>query len=199
MPYPRFTKVIIHYFLSKHSIIPKRHGSRIHCIKDDGVLGKLKFVSKGEPAQVYGMTIPDVMINDDIKKSKAYQTYLAISSGIVDPKKERKGMKATATLTKKGSITADENILSDPDEALQLGELMSLTKEEIAEEERRVQETHANATAQELLNFKKGTRASREAYILQQIPKGSSEGSSTKPDVLDEPKGSSAAQSDNDD
>ncbi|GKD24969.1 hypothetical protein Tco_1231183 [Tanacetum coccineum] len=176
MSYPRFTKVIIHYFLSKHSSIPKRHGSRIHCIKDDGVLGKLKFVSKGEPAQVYGMTIPYVMINDDIKKSKAYQTYLAISSGIVDLKKERKGMKATTTLTKKGSITVDENILFDPDEALQL-----------------------DAAVQELLNFKKGTRARREAYILQQIPKGSSEGSSTKPDVLNEPKGSYAAQADDDD
>ncbi|GJV76865.1 hypothetical protein Tco_1508449, partial [Tanacetum coccineum] len=51
IPYPRFTKVIIHYFLLKHGSIPKRHGSLIHTIKYDAVLGKLKFVSKGEEEQ----------------------------------------------------------------------------------------------------------------------------------------------------
>ncbi|GJX91614.1 hypothetical protein Tco_0344940 [Tanacetum coccineum] len=112
MPYPRFTKVIIYYFLSKHSSIPKKHSSCIKCTKDDRVLGKLKFVSKGEPTQVYGMTIPDVMVNDDIKKSKANQTYLAIASSIVVLKKARTGMKATANPTKKGSITAEEKYFS---------------------------------------------------------------------------------------
>ncbi|GJZ24417.1 retrovirus-related pol polyprotein from transposon TNT 1-94 [Tanacetum coccineum] len=187
-----FTKVIINYFLLKHSSIPKIHGSRINCIKDDGVLGKLKFISKGEHAQVYGMTIPYVMMNTDIKNSKAYPRYLAISISIVVPKKTRKRMKATTNPTKKGSITAEENILSNPDEALQLGESMSLTEAEIAKEERRLHETHASlvigrdqtsevdkeavkcqkkkmmkgiasdAVSQELLNLKKGTRKSRE-------------------------------------
>ncbi|GKE76900.1 hypothetical protein Tco_1543020, partial [Tanacetum coccineum] len=193
-----FTKVIIYYFLSKHSSIPKKHSSCIKCTKDDGVLGNLKFVSKGESTQVYGMTIPDVMVNDDIKKSKANQTYLAIASGIVVLKKARTGMKATANPTKKGSITAEENILSDLDEALQFGESMSLTEVEIAEEERLLHETHASlvigreqasevdkeaierqkkkkkgiasdAAAQELLNLKNGIRKSKEDYILQQI------------------------------
>nr|GEX63341.1 hypothetical protein [Tanacetum cinerariifolium] len=92
MPCPRFTKVIIYYFLSKHNSIPRRHGSRINCKKDDGVLGKLKFLSKGEPTQVYGMIIPNVM--------------------------------ATVNPTKKGSITVEENILSNLDEALQLDYIM---------------------------------------------------------------------------
>ncbi|GKA73253.1 hypothetical protein Tco_0779469 [Tanacetum coccineum] len=48
-----------------------------------------------------------------------------------------------------------------------------------------------DAAAQELLHIKKGIRKSREDYILQQIPKGSSEGSGTKPEVLNEPKGKS--------
>ncbi|GJR75153.1 hypothetical protein Tco_0087518 [Tanacetum coccineum] len=107
-------------------------------------LGKLKFVSKGEPTQVYAMSILDVMINDDIKKSKAYQKYLSISSGIITSKKTRKRMKATATPTKKGSITTEENIIFDPNEALQLGESMSLTEAEIAIEEQRLHETHAS-------------------------------------------------------
>ncbi|GJT52294.1 hypothetical protein Tco_0978451 [Tanacetum coccineum] len=69
IPYPRFTKVIIYYFLLKHNFIPTRHGSFIHTIKYDAVLGKLKFVSNGEEEQKYGMLIPDLMMNDDIKNS----------------------------------------------------------------------------------------------------------------------------------
>ncbi|GJR96048.1 hypothetical protein Tco_0268222 [Tanacetum coccineum] len=45
------------------------------------VLGRLKFVSKNEDNQVYGMSIPDVMINKEIENYKAYQTYLAFLIG----------------------------------------------------------------------------------------------------------------------
>ncbi|GJS01881.1 hypothetical protein Tco_0318389 [Tanacetum coccineum] len=181
-----FTKVIIHYFLSKHKSIPKRHCSRSNCIKNDGVLGRLKFIRKGEDNQVYGMTIPDVMMNDDIKKSKAYPTYLAISTAIVVPKKVRKGMKATTTPTKKGSITTEENILFDPDEALQLGESMSLTEAKIAEEERRIPKGSSEGfgTKLEVSDETKGKS------------KGSSEGAGITPEVPDEPKGKSVAQDD---
>nr|GEV68435.1 retrovirus-related Pol polyprotein from transposon TNT 1-94 [Tanacetum cinerariifolium] len=203
MPYPRFTNVIIHYFLSKHNSIPKRYGLLINTIKDDNVLGKLKFVSNEEGEQMYGMSIPDDMMNDDIKNLDAYQTYLALSTNTEAPvKKGRKGKskglmakKANVTPSKKCSIIVEDNILLDPDESLRLGESMSLTEAEIAEEERRVHKTHASivigrevtrkadigaikypkkkkmkevvsepAAAQELLNLKKETRASREAY-----------------------------------
>nr|GEV49525.1 hypothetical protein [Tanacetum cinerariifolium] len=92
---------------------------------DDGVLGRLKFVSKGEDNQVYEILIPDVMLNSDIKKSMAYHTYLAIPMGIVVLKKARKGMKTPATPNKKGLITAADNIIPDPEEALKLGKLIS--------------------------------------------------------------------------
>ncbi|GKF78677.1 hypothetical protein Tco_0234245, partial [Tanacetum coccineum] len=148
MPYPRFTKVIIYYFLSKHDSISKRQGSYINTIKDDGVLGKLKFISKGELTQVYGMSIPDEMMNDEIKNSVAYQTYLALSTGTKPPKKGKgkgKGLmskKALVAPSKKSSITTDDNILPDPDEALKLGKSINRTEVEIAEEERQVHETH---------------------------------------------------------
>ncbi|GKD11379.1 hypothetical protein Tco_1191064 [Tanacetum coccineum] len=114
----------------------------MNSIKDDGVLGRLKFVSKGEDNQVYGISILDVMLNNDIKNSKAYQTYLAISTGIVVPNKARKGMKTTAAPKKKGSITADDNINHDPKEVLKLGKSISRTEAEEQEEGRRVLETH---------------------------------------------------------
>ncbi|GJT63579.1 hypothetical protein Tco_1015059 [Tanacetum coccineum] len=36
MPYPRFTKAIIHHFMSQHKSIFKREGSPYHTIADDG-------------------------------------------------------------------------------------------------------------------------------------------------------------------
>ncbi|GJU29915.1 retrovirus-related pol polyprotein from transposon TNT 1-94 [Tanacetum coccineum] len=101
-------------------------------------LGKLKFVNKGEEHQKYGMFIPDSMMNDDNKNSAHYMMYLVLSTNTKENKK-----KAT-TPRKKRSITADDNILPDPDEALKLGESMSLTEAEIEEEERRLHETHAH-------------------------------------------------------
>nr|GEV38141.1 hypothetical protein [Tanacetum cinerariifolium] len=81
----------------------------MNSIKDDAILGRLKFVSKGDDNKVYEMPIPD-LINDDIKNSKAYQTYLAISTRVVILNKARKGIKTPATpkknVTKKP--TSDE-------------------------------------------------------------------------------------------
>ncbi|GKD23010.1 hypothetical protein Tco_1224713, partial [Tanacetum coccineum] len=38
MPYPRFTKAIIHHFMSQHKSISKREGLPYHTIADDGLL-----------------------------------------------------------------------------------------------------------------------------------------------------------------
>nr|GEW98835.1 retrovirus-related Pol polyprotein from transposon TNT 1-94 [Tanacetum cinerariifolium] len=90
MPYPRFTKVIIDHFISKDNTISMRNKINLHTVHDDTLLGTLKFVSKIEDCQVYRVVIPDGMINDDIKLSKAYKTYLDYATGKVPPKKERK-------------------------------------------------------------------------------------------------------------
>ncbi|GJZ01907.1 hypothetical protein Tco_0519868 [Tanacetum coccineum] len=67
-----------------------------HTARDDSLLGALKFVSKTEDCQKYGALIPDGMINDDIKLSTAYKTYLDYATGKVPPKKARK-FKKTAS------------------------------------------------------------------------------------------------------
>ncbi|GJR48860.1 hypothetical protein Tco_1316963 [Tanacetum coccineum] len=90
MPYPRFTKVIIDYFISKDNSISMRNRINLHTARDDSLVGALKFVSKTEDFQKYGALIPDGMINDDIKLSTAYKTYLDYATGKVPPKKARK-------------------------------------------------------------------------------------------------------------
>nr|GEX46440.1 hypothetical protein [Tanacetum cinerariifolium] len=90
MPYPRFTKVIIDHFISKDNTISSRNMINLHTIRDDSLLGTFKFVSKIEDCQKYGALIPDGMINDNIKLSAAYNTYLDYATGKVPPKKARK-------------------------------------------------------------------------------------------------------------
>nr|GEW02297.1 hypothetical protein [Tanacetum cinerariifolium] len=89
MPYPRFTKVIIHYFMSQHKSISKREGSPYHTVTDDGLLDKLKFVSKGNKYQVYGKPILDALITDDIKNSKTYKMFFKYLTSLIPPKKSR--------------------------------------------------------------------------------------------------------------
>ncbi|GJV11367.1 hypothetical protein Tco_1352908 [Tanacetum coccineum] len=160
MPYPRFTKLIINHFLSKHDTLSKRHNSFINIIKYDLVLGKLKFVNKGEEHQKYGISIPDSMINDAIRISAHYLTYLALSTNTVvnvpklgtdrgkslmgnknvddDVHKEKKQDDVSR---KKRSFTAADNILPDPDEVLKLAKSISLTEVEQQDEERCLYET----------------------------------------------------------
>ncbi|GKG61652.1 hypothetical protein Tco_0621361, partial [Tanacetum coccineum] len=72
--------------------------------------------------------------------------FMALSTGLIPPKKGRgkgsKGKRGIVTPKKKSSITADDNILPDLDEALKLGKSIGRTEAEFAEEERWVHETH---------------------------------------------------------
>ncbi|GJX73112.1 hypothetical protein Tco_0311707 [Tanacetum coccineum] len=77
MPYLRFTKVIISHFISKDKTISIRNRINLHTIRDDSLLGTLKFVSKTQDCQQYGALIPDDMINQDVKDSKAYKVIIS--------------------------------------------------------------------------------------------------------------------------
>nr|GEV56074.1 hypothetical protein [Tanacetum cinerariifolium] len=87
MPYPRFTKAIIHRFMSQHKSISKREGLLYQTIVDDGLMERLKFVNKGDIYQVYGKPILDTWITDEIKKYKAYNMYFKYSTGLITLKR----------------------------------------------------------------------------------------------------------------
>nr|GEY60101.1 hypothetical protein [Tanacetum cinerariifolium] len=96
IPYLRFTKVIINHFIFKGKTISMRNRIKLYKIRDDSLLGKLKFVSKTQDYQQYGALIPDDMINQDIKDSEAYKTYYDFATGKVSPGKARKYKKVTS-------------------------------------------------------------------------------------------------------
>ncbi|GJT87463.1 hypothetical protein Tco_1069180 [Tanacetum coccineum] len=77
-------------------------------IKDDSVLGTLKFVAKTEDNQVYGALIPAVMINQKIQNSNSYKTYLAFATGATTPKKARKWKKPDSPSKKQTLVTTKE-------------------------------------------------------------------------------------------
>nr|GEW26029.1 hypothetical protein [Tanacetum cinerariifolium] len=123
-----------------------------------------------EAVQQYGLAIPATMLNIDIIESESYQRFLLYSTGLIPPKKSKgKGSQGKKTrdttketievteesnpeplirkktsrgrVTKKeATISAADNIIPDPNLALELGKSISLTK---AEEEAAVREVHA--------------------------------------------------------
>nr|GFA58419.1 hypothetical protein [Tanacetum cinerariifolium] len=124
MPYPRFTKVIINHFLKQQKSLSNLKYQYYHTIKDDGIVSRLKFVRIGEDYQEYKIAIPEVMLNDIIKQSESYQTFIKYSTESEPKPKPEPIKKKTASrivVKKKVIISVDDNIIPDPDVALELG------------------------------------------------------------------------------
>nr|GEW93694.1 hypothetical protein [Tanacetum cinerariifolium] len=107
-------------------------------------------VCKQKDNQEYGLPIPKTMLTKTIKQSESYQMFIKYSTGRIPPKKSRgKGSKGKKTIDTaeatidKVTITANDNIVPEPDVAFKVGKCISLT--EAAEEEatRQVHATHA--------------------------------------------------------
>ncbi|GKB99897.1 hypothetical protein Tco_0986034 [Tanacetum coccineum] len=75
IPYGRFTKMII-YYLGSTSDVHKRPESPCHLSGDDFLLGNLKFISKGETSEVFGMAIHKQLITQAIQQYSYYPKYL---------------------------------------------------------------------------------------------------------------------------
>ncbi|GKC87123.1 hypothetical protein Tco_1250394, partial [Tanacetum coccineum] len=88
----------------------------LYTIRDDSLLGTLKFISKIQDYQQYGALIPDDMINQDIKDSKAYKTYYDIATGKVPPKNARK-YKKVASPSRKLPPVLEKELAKKPKKA----------------------------------------------------------------------------------
>nr|GEW94058.1 hypothetical protein [Tanacetum cinerariifolium] len=101
MYYPRFTKVIIHHFMSKDPSIPWRNKVNWHYVRDDFMFSTIKLVSKHKNTQQFGALLPIELTNEEIRNSKTYKEYHAIATGDATPKP-----KASARRTRSGSDTS---------------------------------------------------------------------------------------------
>nr|GEX87034.1 hypothetical protein [Tanacetum cinerariifolium] len=151
MPYPRLTKVIINYFLSKHKSLKKLKFQHYHTIKDDDTVSRLKYVRIREDYQEYGLSILETMMNVDIIESESYQRFFLYSTGSIPSKKSkgkeplfRKKTSKRKVVKKKATISAADNIVPDPDLALKLSKSISLNE---AEEEAAARQENKQETA----------------------------------------------------
>ncbi|GJS65048.1 hypothetical protein Tco_0679612 [Tanacetum coccineum] len=70
-----FTKLIIFHLQRLYNFHP-RPESPLHLPNEEPVLGNLKFSAKGTKQEVFGMTIPNELINDVIQGADYYDAYL---------------------------------------------------------------------------------------------------------------------------
>nr|GEW62561.1 hypothetical protein [Tanacetum cinerariifolium] len=86
MHYLRFTKVIIHNFMTKDPSIPRRNKVNWHYVRYDQMFTKIKLVSRHQNTQQFGVMLPIELTNEDITNSEAYKKYYAVASGAAPPK-----------------------------------------------------------------------------------------------------------------
>ncbi|GJS15607.1 hypothetical protein Tco_0410079 [Tanacetum coccineum] len=175
LPFPRFTKVIINHFLKQHKSLSNLKYQHYHIIKDDGIVSRLKFVRIGEDYQEYGLAIPDVMLNNAIKQLESYQMFIKYSTKS-KPEPAKKRIASRRVVKKKVIISDDDNIILDPDVALELGKSISITEAEKEEAARQVHATHARIVTEfvpEPTKKKTGSRNTRSVIIqdTQSAPK----------------------------
>ncbi|GKE09888.1 hypothetical protein Tco_1413439 [Tanacetum coccineum] len=92
MYYPRFTKVIVNFFMTKDSSILRRNRVNWHFDRDDPMFTTIKVISRHEDTQLYGAILPDELTNEAIKDSESYKEYYVIAS-VAEPPKTKASVK----------------------------------------------------------------------------------------------------------
>nr|GEW04614.1 hypothetical protein [Tanacetum cinerariifolium] len=171
MPYPRFTKIIINYFLKQHKSLTNLNHKHYHIIKDDGIVSKLKFVRTGEDYQDYGLPIPDIPPKKSRGKGSKGKKTVDDSQETVDVSKEsvpepvKKKLGSKRVVKKKFTLSANDNVISDDSNAaLELSKSISKTKAEEAEAAKKLHDTHARIVI-ESAKKKSGDRSSQSVAI----------------------------------
>nr|GFD47522.1 hypothetical protein [Tanacetum cinerariifolium] len=100
--YPRFTKVIIDYFMTRKPSISRRNRINMHYVRDDALFSTIKVVSRHQTTQQYGAILPIELTTDEIRNSKAYKEYYVCAMGEAIPKpkastRKKKGDSASFT------------------------------------------------------------------------------------------------------
>nr|GEX71656.1 hypothetical protein [Tanacetum cinerariifolium] len=86
MCYPRFTKVIVNFFMIKDQSIPRRNMVNWHFARDDPMFTTIKVVSRHEDTHLYGAILPNELKNEAIKDFASYKEYCVIASRAKPPK-----------------------------------------------------------------------------------------------------------------
>nr|GEW00143.1 hypothetical protein [Tanacetum cinerariifolium] len=116
MYYPRFTKVIIHHFMSNYPSIPRRNKVNWHYVRDDQMFITIKLVSRHQNMQQFGAMLPIELTNAYIRNSEAYKEYYAVTTGATLPKTKAsiRKMKSSFDTTVTHPLTAAAGVPDVP-------------------------------------------------------------------------------------
>ncbi|GJT75916.1 hypothetical protein Tco_1042641 [Tanacetum coccineum] len=105
MYYPRFTKVIVDYFMAKDHAIPRRNKKFWHYARDDLMFTTIRVICKHQDTQVYDAILPQHLPNQDMLESEAYKIYRAYATGEKSPKPKSTKKKANSKSSPKTKPT----------------------------------------------------------------------------------------------
>nr|GFB31377.1 hypothetical protein [Tanacetum cinerariifolium] len=183
MNYPRFTKVIIDYFMTRKPSISRRNRIHWHYVRDDALFSTIKVVSRHQATQQYGAILPIELTNNEIRNSKAYQEYYACAMGEVAPKpkasaRKKKGDSASSTTTPTPTPTTTAEFAPRLSASAKGKRPLRATT---TAEPTDLQRTEAEQLKLVL------KRSRHETHISQQSGSGTGEGTGSKPGVPDVP------------
>ncbi|GKA38044.1 retrovirus-related pol polyprotein from transposon TNT 1-94 [Tanacetum coccineum] len=104
MYYPRFTKVIVDYFMAKDQAY-KENRCYLALCRDDSMFTTIRVISKHQDTQIYGAILPQHLTNQAMLESEAYMTYHAYATGEKTPKPKSTKKKADSESSPKTKLT----------------------------------------------------------------------------------------------
>nr|GFA52408.1 hypothetical protein [Tanacetum cinerariifolium] len=122
MNYPRFTKVIIDYFMTRKPSISRRNRMNWHYVRDDALFSTIKVVSRHQTTHQYGVILPIELTTDEIRNSKAYKEYYTCAMGEATPKP-----KASARKKKGDSVSSTTSPTPTPTTTVESAPRLSAT------------------------------------------------------------------------
>ncbi|GJR54527.1 copia protein [Tanacetum coccineum] len=180
IPYYRFTKLIIFYLGSEHNI-HIRPGSLVHVIRDDYLLGNLKFVPKGEKDEVFGKPILKELITEAIQNSSYYQQYLEMVGR--KPTSKEGGQKKTTfeadkpkkptpvkkpTLAKQTKLVKEKTTQPPPTKKIRKGKVAKIHRGksslQLVDEDEEVQHEPEPQIKDDEYNLQRGIQMSLESF-----------------------------------
>nr|GEX30376.1 putative reverse transcriptase domain-containing protein [Tanacetum cinerariifolium] len=181
MYYPRFTKVIIDYFMTGKPSISRRNRMNWHYIRDDVLFSIIKVVSRHQTTQQYGAILSIELTTDDIRNSKAYKEYYACATGEAAPKP-----KASARKKKGDSASSTTPPTPTPTTTVVAAPRLSATAKgkQPARETTPTEPIDIKRTEAEQLKIIL-KRSIQETHISQQCGSGTDEGIGSRPGVPD--------------
>nr|GEZ91548.1 reverse transcriptase domain-containing protein [Tanacetum cinerariifolium] len=133
--YPRFTNVIVNFFMTKDQSIPRRNKVNWHFSMDDYMFTTIKLVFRHQNTQQYGAILPVGLTNEANRNFESYKDYYSIASG-AEPPKTKASAKDSRLQQRWINLSRRNNLLSHPKLKMKLAIKRSLTQTHISQANR---------------------------------------------------------------